>query len=120
MPFLYTEYWKEGYTDTLADRINKETGRGSKRVGPWHAEPLAGYLGRVFERIYVLRNQIFHGGAKYGSGANRGSVEPAVAVLREVIPLFRALVRDSDDENWGELPYPAKGRPGHPEDLRTR
>lgn len=120
-PFLYVEYWRGGYTDTLQGRINKETDRASKRIAPWNAKPLAAYVGRVFERVYVLRNQIVHGSAKYGSGANRGSVEPAVSVLRELVPLFRTLVRDSDaDKDWGELPYPAKGRPGHPKELRTK
>ena len=115
-PFLYIEYWGSGFTDALEGRLQSLSGRAAPR----NRKALVQFLGDLFERIYVLRNQILHGSATYGSGANRGTLEPALRVLRELVPLLRTLVDESDSAvDWGRLPYPAKGRPDHPPDRRT-
>jgi hypothetical protein len=111
--FLYRDYWQDGFTDELADVIANAPNLSKGRLS-W-------YLIQVFDRIRILRHQIFHGCAKDGSGANRESIEAAVSVLEALVPTIGdVMLRGGDDEEWGPVSFPAKGRPGHPDDRRTR
>ncbi len=47
----------------------------------------------LFHRLYVLRNQIFHGCSSDRSTKNRESILPAVTVMRALVPVFRETVR---------------------------
>lgn len=114
--FLYDDYWITGYTDSLAATID----RASRRLRFWPNPESARDLINLFNRLAILRNQIVHGSSKDGSGANRGSVEPAVRILATLVPAFCSVLRSHMDLDWGPLPFPAKGRPGHPQDLRTK
>lgn len=114
--FLYEEYWNAGHTDTLSATIDRAT----KRLRFWPNRDFARDLINLFDRLATLRNQIVHGSSKDGSGANRASVEPAVRILANLVPVFCSVLRAELDEDWGPLPFPAKGRIGHPEDFRTR
>jgi hypothetical protein len=113
--FLYEEYWI-GDTNSLAVKID----RASERLRSWPNRESARDLIDLFDRLYLLRNQLFHGSSKDGSGANRASIEPAVRILSKLVPVFCSALSSSVDENWGPLPYPAEGRPGHPQTSRTK
>jgi len=112
--FLYEDYWITGYTDSLAMKIDRAT----RTLESWPGRGLARNLIALFGRLAILRNQIIHGSSKDGSGANRASVEPAVRILTRLVPIFCFALRSHPDRDWGLLPFPAKGRHGHPEDLR--
>jgi hypothetical protein len=115
--FLYREYWTKGFTDELEERIQKNR-LFFERLD---LRKMGRLLALILDRIHELRNQIFHGSAKFGSGANRASVEPAVTVLERLLPLFCRLMDSHGQEvDWGSLPCPAKGREGHPPDRRGR
>lgn len=82
----------------------------------------------AFNALYGQAKYLAEGGsswstgcAKDGSSANRASLEPAVRVMARLVPLFWATVKQAGaGEDWGPLSYPAWGRPGHPEEKRTR
>ncbi len=60
--FLQSEYWAEGFTDALDDRIHaaeREVQDALKGAGA-----LGRLLMQVFDSLYVLRIQVFHGCAK--------------------------------------------------------
>ena len=114
--FLYEDYWITGYTDSLAAKIDRAT----RRLRSWPDRELSRDLIDLFDRLAILRNQIVHGSSKDGSGANRASVEPAVRILTQMVPVSCSVLRDHMDRDWGPLPFPAKGRVDHPEDLRTQ
>lgn len=60
----------------------------------------------VFDRLYVLRNQLVHGGATWNSGVNRNQVRDGAAILAFLIPVFVELMMDNPQENWGRPFYP--------------
>lgn len=65
----------------------------------------------LFERLYVLRNQLFHGAATCGGSLNRRQVEAGVSVLRNLVPVMTDIVLGILEDNpgydrWGRLPYP--------------
>ncbi len=62
-------------------------------------------LGRLFERLYVLRNQLLHGGATWQSWVNRDQVEDGAAIMAFLVPHFINLMLDNPNTDWGQPPY---------------
>lgn len=60
----------------------------------------------VFDRLYVLRNQLVHGGATWKSGVNRTQVRDGAAVLAWLLPVFIDIMMDHPDRDWGRPYYP--------------
>ena len=63
-------------------------------------------LDMVFDRLSVLRNQLVHGGATWGSSINRAQVHDGTAILAFLIPVFVDVMLDNPLENWGRPFYP--------------
>ncbi len=63
-------------------------------------------LSFVFDRLYVLRNQLVHGGSTWNSGINRDQVRDGAAILGFLMPVFVDLMMDSPNEEWGRPFYP--------------
>ena len=71
-------------------------------------------LSILFERLYTLRNQLVHGGARWNSEVNRDAVEPATRIMAFLVPIFIEIMLDNRETDWG-LPhyrgYPRFGIP---------
>ena len=65
-------------------------------------------LKTVFDRIYTLRNQLVHGGARWESRRNRDSVSDGVRIMESLVPVFLGIMRANRDAAWGQPYY----RPG--------
>jgi len=63
-------------------------------------------LSIILSRLYVLRNQIMHGGATYGSGANRQQLADCSALMFDIVPLFIELMMAGQHQVWGDAAYP--------------
>ena len=63
-------------------------------------------LSFVFDRLYVLRNQLVHGGATWNSSVNRAQVRDGAAILGFLLPVFVDLMMDHPQEDWGRPFYP--------------
>ncbi len=63
-------------------------------------------LSIMFDRLYVLRNQLVHGGATWNSGVNRQQVKDGVAILGTLLPLIIELMLAHPAEDHGEILYP--------------
>ena len=59
-----------------------------------------------FDRLYVLRNQIVHGGATWNSRVNRDQVRDGAAILAFLMPVFVDVMMDHPHEDWGRPFYP--------------
>ena len=55
----------------------------------------------VFDRLYVLRNQIVHGGATWNSLLNRDQVRDGAAILAFLMPVLVDVMMDNPHEDWG-------------------
>ena len=58
------------------------------------------------DRLYTLRNQIIHGGATYGSQANRSQLKDACRILTSLLPLILHIMQQHPDYAWGKPYYP--------------
>lgn len=63
-------------------------------------------LSILFDRLYVLRNQLVHGGATWNSEVNRDQVREGAALLGCLLPLFIDLMMDNPGHEWPMPNYP--------------
>ena len=63
-------------------------------------------LSILFDRLYVLRNQLFHGGSTWNSGVNRRQVRDGANIMAFLVPHFIDLMMDHPDAGWGPPYYP--------------
>ena len=72
-------------------------------------------LEEVFDRLYTLRNQIFHGGATFatgwGQGQGRDQVRDGSRIMASLVPVIVGIMEadiknNPDSETWGKVAYP--------------
>lgn len=63
-------------------------------------------LGVVFDRLYVLRNQIVHGGSTWNSSVNRAQVRDGATIMMTVVPTLIDLMLDHPELDFGAINYP--------------
>ena len=93
--------------DAIALRKGKKGGRKTPE------QSTVTILSNVFDRLYVLRNQLMHGGATPGGRLNRKQVEDGKNMMAYLLPQFITLmwtnidsIAAGADERWGRPPYP--------------
>ena len=62
-------------------------------------------LVRTFDHLYVLRNQLLHGGATWRGSVNRDQVVDGAAVMAFLVPHFINLMLDNPTVDWGQPHY---------------
>ena len=74
---------------------------------------VSGVLEEVLSRLYVLRNQIFHGGKTFDKSLGQEQVRDGSRIMEALVPLILQIMQDDiDDEKsgsgivWGTLNYP--------------
>lgn len=105
--FVFQPFWKHhnqiaGYEDWETRFARSK--RTIRRALSAHNTRLI--LGILFDRLYVLRNQLVHGGATWNSSVNRDQVRDGARILAFLVPLFIDLMMDNPDIPWGAPYYP--------------
>lgn len=105
--FVFNPFWQHqngmgGYEDW------EERFRSSSRgfAQSFQTGDTVRVLSFVFDRLYVLRNQLVHGGATWNSAVNRAQVRDGAAILAFLLPVFIDLMMDNPMEDWGRPFYP--------------
>ena len=62
----------------------------------------------LFDRLYVLRNQLMHGCATRDESLNRRQVEDGAEILTVLVPQFLDIMVDHPDKDWGAISYPVR------------
>jgi hypothetical protein len=63
-------------------------------------------LAIVFDRLYVLRNQVVHGGSTWNGTVNRSQVAAGANILAFVVPIVILLMMEHPEKHWGDPSYP--------------
>lgn len=63
-------------------------------------------LSVMFNRLYTLRNQLFHGGATWDGKVNREQLRDCTRLLGKLVPLIIVLMMDNPNALWGDAVYP--------------
>ncbi len=105
--YVFGPFWR--HHNGIPGHEDWETRLESSRRGVrsvLQAEDSAGVLCRVFDRLYVLRNQIVHGGSTWNSRVNRSQVGDGARILAFLMPVFVDVMMDNPGEEWGRPFYP--------------
>jgi len=87
--------WKKAFEKSNEDAIRYMS-----------ANNVGGVLEILLDRLYILRNQLMHGGATYKSKLNRKSVKDGSRILEMLIPIIIEIILENPEENWGKLLFP--------------
>lgn len=105
--YLFGYFWKFHNNELEAkswDQIFQSMNKKFQNHLKYDRVPEA--LADVFSRLYVLRNQIIHGGSTWGGDRNRNQVKICSKVISVMVPLMVDIMLDSPDVDWGDLHYP--------------
>lgn len=105
--YVFQPFWNHhngmpGYDD-WAERLASSQRAIAAAMGQ---QDTARILSVLFDRLYVLRNQLVHGGATWNSNVNRDQVRDGAAVLGFLLPVFVDIMMDNSEHNWGLPFYP--------------
>ena len=116
---LYEGFWDSQNSQRKNNRYENEELQDAmlqaeyleyKTLEPHQTESV---LCAVFNRLYRLRIQIFHGAATHGSSYNTSSLGPGCRVLGAYLPEFLNIMLEAmnkpggqDMDDWGEIQYP--------------
>ena len=105
--FIFQPFWDyhngmTGY-DRWENRFQREKTRLNVALGNTDTETI---LSTLFNRLYVLRNQLVHGGATWNSSLNREQVRDGASILGTLIPIMVDIMMDNRNESWGPPYYP--------------
>lgn len=103
--FIFNPFWRSLRTD---DNHWESSFEGSKKRA-MHAlanSDVPVLMEIILDRLYVLRNQLMHGGATYQSRVNRDQVKDGKRMLMELMPIIINIMLEQHDKDWGEIFYP--------------
>lgn len=105
--FVFNPFWQHhNGIDGFADWEERFRTSARSFANAFQAGDTARVLSFVFDRLYVLRNQLVHGGSTWNSGVNRAQVRDGAAILAFLMPVFVDLMMDNPEKDWGKPFYP--------------
>ncbi len=107
--YVFAPFWSHANGDpSSADWETRLAASQARTHRAMQDRDTAMLLSIVFDRLYVLRNQLVHGGATWNGGVNRGQVRDGAAVLGWLLPLFIDVMMDEPSRSWGRPFYPVQ------------
>ncbi|MCA9251030.1 MAG: HEPN domain-containing protein [Phycisphaerae bacterium] len=103
--YLCNRFWVSGGSPT------KQIKRELRDSLAWIGTPKASnVLHLLFERLYVMRNQVMHGASTKGSKLNRRAMRECGTLLLEMIQsLLEVMIEHGVGEDWGNVCFPPDG-----------
>ena len=104
--YVYQPFWRWQHGEADYENWRERFARHRSEANRVGHQNTAAVLRELFNRLYVLRNQLIHGGATWGGKLNREQVRDGAAIMTALVPHFVDLMMDNPNENWGKPPYP--------------
>ena len=110
--YVYGPFWDwvRGVpnTEDWEQRFIKSKSSANRALGRRNVQRV---LKEVFNRLYELRNQIFHGGVTIASGWGQSQIRDGSRIMANLIPQILEIMREDIEENpdsdiWGKVAYP--------------
>lgn len=100
--YIYRDFWlcQSNIADELAARRKQAIGNFNRRQ--W--VPI---LQELFERLYILRQQVMHGAATVNSSLNRACMKSSTGILSLLVPvIIEIMLQAGPDVDWGQICFP--------------
>ena len=100
-PFWHAQNGVAGYEDweVLFKKAKHSATRAISNFNTLEA------LSLIFSRLYVLRNQLIHGGATWASEINRAQVRDGAQIMNILVPIIIDLMLENPELEWGNIYY---------------
>jgi hypothetical protein len=106
-PYVYSGFWQAKREDVNSENWRNEFDQLSvSALNHLSRQNVPELLGIVLDRLFVLRNQLIHGGATYASQINREQVEDGAQLLSSLVPIMIEIILNGEQEDWGNIYYP--------------
>jgi hypothetical protein len=104
-PYIFKPFWnfQRGEAEDWKEAFDKSNTEALRCLSGNKVDEL---LHIILDRLYVLRNQVFHGGATFRSSVNRRQVKDGAAILSNLIPIVIRIMLENPGVDWGRLLYP--------------
>ena len=105
--YVYHPFWQ--HQNGAAGHADWEQKLERSRTAIKHAlrdHDTARILSILFDRLYVLRNQLVHGGATWNSDVNRDQVRDGASILGCLLPIFIYLIMYNPEHRCPMPNYP--------------
>ena len=105
--FVFQPFWDFYNGKQRGDNWESRFAQYNKEVGAAlnNADAIT-ILISLFNRLYVLRNQLVHGGATWNSSVNRRQVRDGAEIMAFMVPAFINLMLEHREVDWGPPYYP--------------
>lgn len=106
-PYVFSQFW-----DYQRGRLTEPEWKERFALAKRAAQAALGgsntpaLLSIIFHRLYMLRNQLIHGGATWGGKVNRDQLRDSTSLLAKLVPLIISLMMDHPETIWGDAVYP--------------
>ncbi|SER47762.1 hypothetical protein SAMN04490244_101190 [Tranquillimonas rosea] len=105
--YVFAPFWRHHHGEADAadweERFEAARRRFHRALGERETVTI---LSMLFDRLYVLRNQVMHGGSTWNSAVNRDQLRDGSAILGSFVSVMVDLMMDAPEEDWGEPMYP--------------
>ena len=114
-PFVFCPFWRWIWDDrgdsTGVGWTTNFRQKNAEAWKNWESGDVHRFLTEVLERLYTLRNQVFHGGVTYRAGKGREQIrdgaDTMAALVKATLNIMKAdIKRDPDSEAWKDVAYP--------------
>ncbi len=108
--YVYWRFWEfqdevDGAGDWV-DRLEWDVKRVDGAIARQRTNETSAVLKVLFSRLYVLRNQLLHGGATWKSSVNRDQVWDGARIMFFLVPIFVDVMLSNPNEDWGNPRFP--------------
>ena len=110
--YMYRPFWLAVWGSDRGDDWRRRF-EGSKRPAnsALSRRDISGVLSVVFDRLYTLRNQIFHGGTTHPSGFGLNQIRDGSRIMASLVPAILDIMRQDiganpDSDLWGKVAFP--------------
>ena len=108
--YVFGPFWKyaRGAATEWYPRFRASNRRVRKALAK---DDVHGVLVEVFLRLYVLRNQLFHGGTTFAEGLGRDQLRDGTKIMASLVPAILEIMNEDIRENpdtgvWGKVLFP--------------
>jgi len=105
--YIFEPYWKamreHDSSNQWQEKFQRSMQLATKAIVNKKTETV---LEVIFDRLYVLRNQLIHGGATWQSELNRQQVKDGTEILSSIVPVILSLMIHEHDLDMGKIMYP--------------
>lgn len=105
--YVFAPFWKHhngiAGNEDWAEKLERAWHVGRHAM---EAKDTPRILSILFDRLYVLRNQLVHGGATWNSAVNRDQVRDGASILGCLLPIFIDLMMSNPAHDWVMPHYP--------------